>query len=165
MVAVFLSGIIGRFIYIQIPRTIEGRELSLSEIQDMKNSTGKMLAENYHLDKESYEVILESTRKKTELYHPNFLVRFARKQINNRKMLREVRMAVRRNNLPHAERNKIMKLVKHDISLNRRIDRLTMMQNLFKHWHVAHLPFAIVLLVIMVIHVAVTITFGYRWIF
>ena len=31
MVAVFMSGIIGRFIYIQIPRTIEGRELSLNE--------------------------------------------------------------------------------------------------------------------------------------
>jgi hypothetical protein len=30
MVAVFLSGVIGRFIYIQIPRTIEGRELILN---------------------------------------------------------------------------------------------------------------------------------------
>ena len=37
MVAVFLSGIIGRFIYIQIPRTIEGRELSLNEIREMKS--------------------------------------------------------------------------------------------------------------------------------
>ncbi|TAL80909.1 MAG: hypothetical protein EPN88_00840, partial [Bacteroidetes bacterium] len=36
MVAVFLSGIIGRFIYIQIPRTIEGRELSLNEVRGMK---------------------------------------------------------------------------------------------------------------------------------
>ena len=36
MVAVFLSGIIGRFIYLQIPRTIEGRELSLNEVRDMK---------------------------------------------------------------------------------------------------------------------------------
>ncbi|MBK7174902.1 MAG: hypothetical protein IPH84_17120 [Bacteroidales bacterium] len=27
------------------------------------------------------------------------------------------------------------------------------MQNLFKYWHVAHLPFALVMLVIMVIHV------------
>ena len=37
MVAVFLSGIIGRFIYIQIPRTIEGRELSLKEVKEMKS--------------------------------------------------------------------------------------------------------------------------------
>ena len=33
MVAVVLSGVIGRFIYIQIPRTIQGRELSLAEIK------------------------------------------------------------------------------------------------------------------------------------
>jgi hypothetical protein len=39
------------------------------------------------------------------------------------------------------------------------------MKNIFKYWHVAHLPFAIVMLTIMVIHVVVTIVFGYKWIF
>jgi hypothetical protein len=52
-----------------------------------------------------------------------------------------------------------------EASLERRIKRLEMMQNLFKYWHVAHLPFALVMLIIMVIHVGVTIVFGYRWIF
>jgi len=51
------------------------------------------------------------------------------------------------------------------MKINARIKRLQLMQTLFKHWHVAHLPFALVMLVIMVIHVAITITFGYRWIF
>ena len=36
MVAVVLSGVIGRFVYIQIPRTIEGRELTLTEVKAMK---------------------------------------------------------------------------------------------------------------------------------
>ena len=36
MVAVFLSGIVGRFIYLQIPHTIEGQELSLNDIRAMK---------------------------------------------------------------------------------------------------------------------------------
>lgn len=87
MVAVFLSGIIGRFIYLQIPRSIEGRELSLNEVREMKGD------------------------------------------------------------------------------VNRSIERLQTMQNLFRYWHVAHLPFALVMLVIMIIHVIVTIVFGYRWIF
>jgi hypothetical protein len=39
------------------------------------------------------------------------------------------------------------------------------MQNLFRYWHVAHLPFAFVMLIIMIIHVGVTLTFGYHWIF
>ena len=43
MVAVFLSGIIGRFIYIQIPRSIEGRELSISEVRDMKSDVGDII--------------------------------------------------------------------------------------------------------------------------
>ena len=43
MVAVFLSGIIGRFIYLQIPRSIEGRELSLNEVSDMKTDVADNL--------------------------------------------------------------------------------------------------------------------------
>jgi len=39
------------------------------------------------------------------------------------------------------------------------------LRKLFKYWHVAHLPFALIMLIIMVIHVAVTLAFGYRWIF
>ena len=59
----------------------------------------------------------------------------------------------------------ILRPGENEISLNRKIDRLDTMQNLFKYWHVAHLPFALVMLIIMIIHVAVTIAFGYRWIF
>jgi len=44
MVVVVLSGAIGRFIYIQIPRTIEGRELGLNEVQEMKNNLASSLA-------------------------------------------------------------------------------------------------------------------------
>ena len=45
MVAVVLSGVIGRFIYIQIPRTIEGRELTLNEVKEMKNQMAGSLVE------------------------------------------------------------------------------------------------------------------------
>jgi len=86
MAAVFFSGIVGRFIYIQIPRMPDGRELTSGEIEAMAGD---------------------------------------RKQI----------------------------------------DYLLLMKKLFRYWHVAHLPFAIVMLVIMLIHVAVTIVLGYRWIF
>jgi hypothetical protein len=59
----------------------------------------------------------------------------------------------------------VMKLVQNEMTMNARINRLQTMQMLFKYWHVAHLPFALIMLVIMVIHVAITIAFGYRWIF
>jgi hypothetical protein len=165
MVSVFLSGIIGRFIYIQIPRTIEGRELSLNEIRDMKSNIGTILTASYHLDEESYNLIVESTRNKVELYHTNILYGYVRKYIDDRRTIRRVKAVINKNRLSRTDRKNVLHLVNHDISLNRRIERLVTMQNLFKYWHVAHLPFAFVMLIIMVIHVAVTIVFGYRWIF
>jgi hypothetical protein len=165
MVAVFASGIIGRFIYIQIPRSIEGRELTLSEVRDMKTNIGSVLSGSYSMDEESYDVIVESTKKKIGLYQDNALVRFFKSYSDDRKTIRRVRSVVKSNRLKRSESRKILYLVKHEISLNRKIDRLVTMQNLFRYWHVAHFPFAIVMLLIMVIHVAVTIVFGYRWIF
>jgi len=107
MVAVFLSGIIGRFIYIRIPRTIEGRELTLQEVRE----------------------------------------------------------AIRNNDSGEAGGKQLKRLIRKDAGLNRKIERLALLQKLFRYWHVAHLPFAFIMLIIMVIHVIVTIVFGYRWIF
>jgi hypothetical protein len=165
MVAVFLSGVIGRFIYIQIPRSIEGRELSLNEIRGMKGDIGDTLINSIQLDVESHKVIVDSIKVKSEHDQNNFLVRTFRKYWDDRKSLRKVRYVLKKNNLPKIQRKEMLDLVKNEISLNKRIERLTVMQNMFKYWHVAHLPFALVMLVIMVIHVGVTIVFGYRWIF
>jgi hypothetical protein len=165
MVAVFLSGIVGRFIYLQIPRTIEGRELSLSDIRELKTDTAVILKSSYNLDEESYNVITNSIKKKVELYENNALSGLLRKYSEDRKKIHLVKKVLRKNRLPKADFRKIMALVEDDIKLNRKIERLSTMQDLFKYWHVVHSPFALVMLIIMVIHVVVTITFGYRWIF
>ena len=52
-----------------------------------------------------------------------------------------------------------------EIILSRRLGMLRSMQSLFRYWHIAHLPFALAMFVIMIIHVIVTLTFGYQWIF
>lgn len=165
MVAVFLSGIIGRFIYIQIPRTIEGRELSLNEVRDLKGNIGDTISNSIQMDAESQKIIVDSIRVKAELHQSNFFVRNIRRYLDDRKTMRKVKAVLKKNRLPKVQREVVMNLVKNEMSLNRRIERLQLMQNLFKYWHVAHLPFALVMLVIMVIHVAVTLVFGYRWIF
>ena len=166
MVAVFASGIIGRFIYLQIPRSIEGRELSLSEVKEMKSNIGAMLSESYQLDEESYNIIVDSTKKKVEIYHENIFKGFFSKYFEDRKTIAGVKKVLKKNQLKRSEAKKVLNLVKNDISLNRRIDRLVIMQNLFKYWHVAHLPFAIVMLIIMIIHVGVVVILsGNHWIF
>ena len=165
MVAVFASGVIGRFIYIQIPRTIEGRELSLNEVREMKSDIGGILQNDYNLNDESYNIIVESTKKRVDVFHKNIFIRYTKRYLEDKRNLRKIRSVLKQNKLSRTESRKIVKLVKNEVSLNRRIDRLTTMQNLFKYWHVAHLPFAIIMLIIMIIHVGVTMVLGYKWIF
>jgi len=165
MVAVFLSGIIGRFIYIQIPRTIEGRELTLNEVKGLKGDIDNIIMKNYNLDDKSRKIILESTVKSIEPDQGNVLFKYLKKYLKDVRSIRQIKGILKKNKLTQREKKDVLRLIKDEISLNRKIDRLQTMQNLFKYWHVAHLPFALVMLVIMIIHVAVTIVFGYKWIF
>jgi hypothetical protein len=165
MVAVFLSGVIGRFIYIQIPHTVEGRELSLNEVKEMKSDVAGIVRNSYNIDEESYAIIADLIKKKVELYHKNTIVRYIRKYSDDRRSMKSAKAVLKKNKLPGAEYRKVLALINVYFMLNRIIERLETMQNLFKYWHVAHLPFALVMLIIMIIHVGVTILFGYRWIF
>ncbi len=164
MVAVVLSGIIGRFIYIQIPRTIGGRELSLNEVKQMKTDIGDILRTSYQLDDESYEAILASTQSHHE-NKGNLISNMISKYFQDRKTLSWIRTILQQNNLPKADIKKVTTLLKNEIALNNKIDRLQSMQKLFKYWHVAHMPFAIIMLVIVLLHVGITIAFGYKWAF
>lgn len=100
LMIVWFSGLIGRFIYIQIPRTIEGRMLSMQEVQER--------IENLEADHQ------------------------------DEKLLRK---------------------------LKRQVKGLERMKRIFNRWHYAHLPFALIMLLVMVIHVSVVLYLGYKWIF
>lgn len=165
MVAVFLSGIAGRFIYLQIPRSIEGRALTLNEIRDLKTNLSAMLREEYNLDEASYKSIIATTRADEENLKQKPLNGFIGQYLQDLKAKNVVKNILRKSQLTNKERKSVVKIVSDELSLSRRIGRLQTMQNLFKYWHVAHLPFALVMLIIMVIHIIVTLTFGYRWIF
>ena len=78
MVAVFLSGIIGRFIYIQIPHSIEGRELSLNEVKGMKSDVAGIVRDSYNLDEESYNILVDSIKNRVDLYLKNPFIRYFR---------------------------------------------------------------------------------------
>jgi hypothetical protein len=165
MVAVFASGVIGRFIYLQIPRSIEGRELSLSEVKGMRSNVAGIVRNSYNLDEESYNTIENSLKTKVGIYRTNAISRMVGKYFNDRHSLQAVKKILKRNRIPKAEYKKLLSLVKEDLVMSRKIELLDTMQNLFKYWHVAHLPFALVMLVIMIVHVGVTLAFGYKWIF
>ena len=165
MVAVVLSGIIGRFIYIQIPRTIEGRELSLKEVRGAKTDLGELLRKEYDLEEESFQLIVSSLDDEAETSSRLLVIRLIKKMRQDRRAYKRIDTELRKNQLTRPERLNIKHLVVNEIVLNRKIGRLAYMQRLFKYWHVAHLPFALVMLIILLVHVVVTIIFGYKWIF
>jgi hypothetical protein len=137
MAIVWSSGVIGRFLYLQIPRTIEGRELSLRENEEVKDQLNEELKTKYDIDFSQIKTGRVSTLK----------LKLISKDIAGKDL------------------RKIKKLVRNQRILTRRIEHLDKMKNLFKYWHFAHLPFALILIVIMLIHVVVVLTFGYKWIF
>ena len=137
MASVWVSGVIGRFIYIAIPRTIEGRELSMVELEGMQDEAILALKNRYDLEISEIKDL-------------------------NRNELTEV---LGKNNIPSKDLKKVRSLIKQQKRLTSRIKRLEKTRNLFHHWHVIHLPFALIMLVILIIHVAVTLSLGYFWIF
>jgi hypothetical protein len=135
LVVVFFSGIIGRYIYLQIPKTIEGEEMNIQEIENMKLFLEKEITAECGV-----EYFPEMTKK--ELNHA-----LKGKKIHWRKL--------RRINL----------LFRRQMILKRKIKDLDKMKKIFRYWHVIHLPFALIMLIIMLIHVGVVVYFGYLWIF
>ncbi|MEI6141825.1 MAG: hypothetical protein WCP85_21310 [Mariniphaga sp.] len=160
MVAVVLSGVIGRFIYIQIPRSIEGREFSLQELEEQKRETNKQLRKTITLDESIYELLDNYSGNESKGIGNSFF-----RSSNERGALRQLKTELKLQQVPKDKTRDILQTYKDQLSLKKRIDRLTLMQDLFKYWHVAHLPFALGMLVIMIVHVTVAITFGAKWIF
>ena len=157
MVAVVASGVAGRFIYLQIPRTIQGRELGLHEIHEMKGQITQQIQQEIG-EELMQQIIHTGEERKTEKSYVQQVLADWRSKSQLRGRLKSAQIQGKKLRV-------IMKLVGQEMTIQRRIIGLQYMQKLFKYWHVIHLPFAIIMLVIMLIHVAVTLIFGYRWIF
>ncbi len=165
MVAVVISGIIGRFIYIQIPRTIEGHELSLNDINALRPDFYSELKFKYGLKEELIDKLNFELNRKLSLEGVNYLIRIPKRFSFEKKIIRKIKKELKGQQLSRRNYNKVARMYKKEIVLNRRIDWLSSMQDFLRYWHVLHLPFAIIMLVIMVIHVSIVVTFGYKWIF
>ena len=162
MVAVVASGIIGRFIYIQIPRSIEGRELTLNEVKGLRSDLVETLKHSAGLDEKLIAFITGVDEPDgITVMAPNFFA----KQLRERKAINAIRSSLKQRNVARTDQLSIIRMVKEEFALSRRIGRLLTMQKLFKYWHVLHLPFALIMLIVLIIHVAVTLAFGYKWIF
>ena len=167
MVLVFVSGVIGRFIYIRIPRTIEGKELNVEQINEVNESLSLKLKHDYNVDEDIIESIEDFSVKKENSSGSliDFFINMLPNYLENRKKIKQINKRLTIIKIPKQKKKEVIKIIKEKISINNKIAYLKTMQSLFRYWHVAHLPFAVIMIIIMVIHVVVTVTFGYKWIF
>jgi hypothetical protein len=167
MVLVVLSGVVGRFIYLQIPRTIQGQELSINELNSMKEKLALRIRTVLSEDIATlagFERISSSDRYKSFKLSTSIGF-FIRDYFSTKQLMRLFRKRMKLIGLNKSEREELIDAAKSEIVIARRIALLRTFQKLFHMWHLFHLPFAISMFVIMVIHVFVTIVFGYKWIF
>jgi hypothetical protein len=168
MVAVVLSGIIGRYIYTQIPRGISGNALSMDELQKENAEYEQALRSEFDLDEETLAMIngisaLGFVKKKEKDLQALFGL--IRDDFSRRAHLRSVRARLLARGVPNNRLSTIISIAKRKSLLLRKIAFLATAQRLFHYWHVVHQPFSIIMFVILAIHVVVTVSLGYRWIF
>lgn len=152
MVAVVASGVLGRFIYLQIPRTIEGREMSLQEVKTLQEQMKQEIEDLGFAEGE----LMWATSGGAVSESPRLVKAF----IADKQKISTIKKALTASGVSRKDQKRVLSLIKNERTLNRRISRLLTMQKIFRYWHVAHMPFAIVMLTIMVIHVVVVMLFG-----
>ncbi len=165
MVAVVISGVIGRFIYLQIPRTMQGRALNLNELKILKAQFYPDLQQQFHLDNEFVDFLDHAFSQETELYGGSFFRKAFSRIRFERRLKKSTRKKLKEKNVSPKDTRKIIRMIHKEIALSRSIAWLSTLQNALGYWHVIHLPFALIMLVIMIIHIAVALLFGYKWIF
>ncbi len=165
MVAVVFSGVIGRFIYLQIPRTIEGREMSLSDLNGMETNLFVKLTDQFQIQPEILTQANNALNQNSGEAGKNYLLRIVNRFAFERQLVTQFRKDLKQQKIHGRNLRNAVSIFKSKIILNRRIAWLSSMQNFLRYWHVAHLPFALIMLVIMVVHIVVAMLFGYKWIF
>lgn len=161
MVAVALSGIFGRYLYLQIPRTRAGEELSLAEVERADKDLTRRLKDEFGAD----GAFLQQVERASAPPPARGLVAvLASLMLEDLGLRRRARVAPLPGLPPDIQR-RLAAVVEQKRTLRRRIVLWDAIHRLFHHWHVIHKPFAIVMYVFVIVHVAVaTLTgYGFGW--
>jgi hypothetical protein len=168
MAAVVLSGVIGRYFYVQIPKGIHGNELSSQDLVAENEKIAETLRKQFGFDANLLKRI-DSTalpsKPVAEMGLMEVISFFIVNDLTRRSRLHDLFAELERRGLQARMLSRIRVMASRRIILTRRIAFLQQFKRIFHYWHVVHLPFSIVMFVILSIHVGVAIAFGYTWIF
>ncbi len=175
MVAVAISGIVGRYLYNKIPRSVTAAELSLSELQ--KNEAELSIAlgsQSIYTHDELEHVLLVPTPDHVRRIGP-LLALFEMFAFDFRMPFQLA--ALRRAStgfggslasfgglfaVQNKEVERVVRLVRQKASLSRRLIFLNQTQRVFHLWHVIHRPFSYAFAVLAIMHIVVVTGLGFH---
>ncbi len=167
MIVVCASGIVGRYLYVHIPRRADGLELTAEEIAAERRELMGELATASGLAGPQVEALLRSDPSpmagagllKT-------LQLMLRDDLDRRKAARSLKRMVA--NRPGAKLDRkalanVLHLANREMALTQQARMLEAIHEVFRFWHVAHRPFAIAALAAVTLHVVVVVFMGMTW--
>jgi hypothetical protein len=160
MVAVALSGVLGRYLYLQIPRTRAGDELTLAEILEEDRMLSARLTA-FGLDARLQRRLDELTSPPARRGLFSALVGVLGADLALGRNLRAFGHECR--SIPPAAFGELLRIAREKAVVHRRIVFWDALHRLFHHWHVIHKPFAVVMYLFMAVHVVVASMTGYGW--
>ena len=174
MVAVALSGVIGRYLYAQIPRRVNAAEYSRKELQDLQDKMAEQLAGQNLLKESDVRSALKLPSQETvdklrapialiymlllDLARPFRIARLRRGALSGSEYVTTLAglLATR-----HYELEKAIAVAREEASLSKRILFLSRSQQVFHLWHVVHRPFSYAFAVLVLIHISVVLMMGF----
>ena len=174
MLAVSLSGIIGRYLYAQIPRSLNAAELSLKELQEVQARLAQQLQEQKLLPQADLQSLLrlpsaESVRRLPIIVALVYMVvldlarSFRIAKLRRRTLRFGEKMQTLGGFLParHASLERAISHAREEAALAKRVLFLSRSQQVFHLWHVVHKPFSYSFAVLAIIHIVTVIMMGY----
>lgn len=158
MVAVVLSGFIGRYLYNRIPRTLRGLELSQADLDRQATEMGRELSKA--AVPEALLHAIERLERQVTPGETSYLGVFAG-EARFRRATGAFSTEAVRVDMPEGLRESVITLATGRATLLRRLASLRRTKRLFDLWHVFHMPLVYIMFAIVVGHVGLTLYMGY----
>ncbi len=163
MAIVVGSGIFGRYVYIRIPKTVNGQFLSPQVLKQAQISLIQRISKRTQLPVEYIESLTEDTRPSGSILRS--VVRSIGFELRKRSLKQRFDDALQHRGVGVEARQWALPLLVDNAHLQIRAQVMQPFIRAFGYWHVLHIPLALVMLVALLIHIGVAIAFGYTWIF
>jgi hypothetical protein len=164
MLVVCLSGFVGRYLYVRIPRSRQGVALTLDEVATTRRTLLEEIADAAGRPQEEIERRLEPGVPGAPSRNPLVLVaRMLRDDIARRRVVAALRREMRGRIHERARLRRAAALARREMALAQQVAMLDGLHRLFRWWHAAHRPFALTALIAVLLHVAVAIAMGQTW--